>query len=293
MRYAVPLLLCFASYASAQTPEQAVTLKFLGSLYDAESGGYCAQPKGKPSLRATNAVVKATKYLGGKLEDKEKTAKFVLGCYDDKTGAFAEPGGKPDVTTSCIGVMAAMELGIAKEKIAKAQDYITVYAKEFEEVRMACAAVEAWGGPKDWKQEAIVEWFKTLFGVVVAESLIKDPQESVRVGASGAVALIRLGIHDDAGDKATISVCQEGQRDDGGWGKAGEKGSDMESVYRVMRAFFMLKEKPKDPAKLRSFIAKHRNHDGGYAAKPGEKSSAAVTYYAVIVTKWLDELEKK
>ena len=69
----------------------------------------------------------------------------MLKCYDPKTGGFAEPGGKPDVTITSIGVMAAMELGIPKEKFAKAMDYLKENAKTFEDVRIGAAAVEAWG----------------------------------------------------------------------------------------------------------------------------------------------------
>ena len=295
-------LVLFASFASAQTPEtdaavkaKLATLKFLGSLYDSESGGYRNEPTAKPSLRATNAAVKATKYLGGKLDDQEKTAKFVLGCYDDKTGAFAEPGGEPDVTTSCIGVMAAMELGIDKEKIAKSKTFLemTVKPDVFEEIRIAAAAVEAFGGVKEWTPKVTLEWFTTALGYGLFSVQNGDAQQNTRDRASSDVAMIRLSEQNVIkADVATKGYCT-GQREDGGWGKAGEKSSDMESCYRVMRAFYMLKEKPKDSAKLRGFIAKHRNDDGGYATKPGEKSSATGTYYAVIITKWLDELEKK
>ena len=82
-------------------------------------------------------------------------------------------------------------------------------------------------------------------------------------------------------------------RPDGGWGKEGVKASDIESTYRVLRAFMLLKEKPKDVKTLREFVAAHRNADGGYATKPGDKSSMSGVYYAVIISKWLDEMEKK
>ena len=82
------------------------------------------------------------------LEEKYRTktehAAFVLTCFDPKTGGFAEPGGKPDVPTTSIGVMAAAELGIPKEKYAKSMDYLKENAKTFEEVRIGAAAVEAW-----------------------------------------------------------------------------------------------------------------------------------------------------
>ena len=82
----------------------------------------------------------------------------MLSCYDPKTGAFAEPGGKPDVTITSIGVMAAAELGIPHEKYAKAMDYLKENAKTFEEVRIGAAAVEAWG-VKDCPFK-LDEWFE-------------------------------------------------------------------------------------------------------------------------------------
>ena len=45
----------------------------------------------------------------------------------------------------------------------------------------------------------------------------------------------------------------------------------------MMRALMLLKEKPKDVKKLREFIDAHRNKDGGYATKPGDKSSMSGT----------------
>jgi len=264
-------------------------------LYDPETGGYRNEPTAKPSLRATNAAVKTTKYLGGKLDDKEKTSKFVLSCYDDKTGAFAEPGGKPDVTITSIGVLAAMELSIAKEKVVLASKYISENAKTFEEIRIGAAAVEAWGGPLEWETH-LDHWRTEILFLSFKRTKSDKPQDDVRELSSFAATCLRLagsGSESESERKSYLRIVFDGQRDDGGWGKAGEKASDMESVYRVMRAIYMLKSKPKDPAKLREFIAKHRNDDGGFAVKPGEKSSAAGTYYAVIVLKWLDEPEKQ
>jgi hypothetical protein len=59
----------------------------------------------------------------------------------------------------------------------------------------------------------------------------------------------------------------------------------------VMRAFYMLKEKP-DLARLRGFVEHCRNADGGYGVTPGTPSSVTGTYYASIIQHWSDELEK-
>ncbi|MND06625.1 hypothetical protein D3C83_281040 [compost metagenome] len=59
-----------------------------------------------------------------------------------------------------------------------------------------------------------------------------------------------------------------------------------------MRAYMLMKERPKNRAGMRAFIGKCRNADGGYGVKPGDPSSVSGVYYAAIVTKWLDEMEK-
>ena len=40
---------------------------------------------------------------------------------------------------------------------------------------------------------------------------------------------------------------------------------------------------------VRSFVAKCRNSDGGYAAAPGQPSSVNGTYFAAIILHWLKE----
>jgi prenyltransferase beta subunit len=162
-------------------------------------------------------------------------------------------------------------------------------AHEFEEVRMAAAAVEAWGAENRNLGE-------------LRESIKADraiAADDPRVNASELVTWMRLKSNEPykkwVVDRlaALEKTLLPSQRTDGGWGKVGEKTSDIESTYRVMRAFKMLDSKPKDIAKLREFLASHRNKDGGYATKPGEASSAGGTYFAVIISKWLDEMEAK
>ena len=73
-----------------------------------------------------------------------------------------------------------------------------------------------------------------------------------------------------------------------GFGKEKAEGSDLESTYRVMRAFHMLKERP-DAERCRAFVAKCRNADGGYGVAPGQASAAGPTYYAASILGWLGE----
>ena len=84
-------LLLLAPVAVAQTAEEKkATLAFIESLRDKDTGAFKVTPDGKPTLRACNGAAKAIKVLGGELADKDKVSKFVLGCYDEKTGTFAE-----------------------------------------------------------------------------------------------------------------------------------------------------------------------------------------------------------
>jgi hypothetical protein len=211
-------------------------------------------------------------------------------CFDPKTGAFAEPGGKPDVGSTSIGVMVAMELNIPKEKFAKAMAYLKENAKTFEEVRIGAAAVEAWG-VKDCPFK-LDDWFAVADKE--AKTKLGDVKDGgARISGSYAAMVLRLGGKVSENNVGLIAlILLAGERDDGAWSKQGEKTSDIESTYRVMRALMLLKEKPKDAKKLREFIESHHNKDGGYATKPGEKSNMSGVYYATIITKWLDDMEK-
>ena len=70
------------------------------------------------------------------------------------------------------------------------------------------------------------------------------------------------------------------------FGKEGAKTSDLETSYRITRAFVMLGDRPA-AGKLKEFIEKCHNEDGGYGVTPGAPSSVSGTYYAAILTHWL------
>jgi prenyltransferase beta subunit len=294
MRLSFALLLLLRTFTFAQpTAEQnEAAVKWVTDLQAPDSGFYLTPRDAnvdvapKPMLRATHGAVRALKCLGREIPNKEKHAAFVLKCYDPKTGTFAEPGGKPDGATTSTGVMTAIELGIPRERFANAMNYLKENTRTFEDVRIASAAVEAWG-VKDCPFD-LKPW------VMVATDHLKDTPLDISDGGArelGSVIAIylRLGEKGKFGDSRLLAI----NRPDGGWCKAGEKASDIVSTYHVMRALALLKEKPKDAKKLREFIDSHRNKDGGYATKPGDKSSMNGVYYAVIISKWLDELEAR
>ncbi|HET6572314.1 MAG TPA: prenyltransferase/squalene oxidase repeat-containing protein [Fimbriiglobus sp.] len=290
MRLCFALLVCVVP-AVAAAQDKAATVKYVLTLRDPTTGAYRVTPDGKPSLRACTGAVKALHYLGAKVPEPEKTAKFVLSCYDPQTGAFAEPGGKPDVAITSVGVMAAVDLGIPKEKYAKAMDYLKATAKTFEEVRIGAAALEALNEKPEW----VTEWFKIADDAFLTSPFKSDKQGRARMLGGFIAMKLRLGVPAAARrqeSKLILDIISNGQRDDGGFGDAKAEASDLGSTYRVMRALHLLKEKPRDAAALRKFVASCRNKDGGYGVTPDATSSMSGVYYAAIVSKWLDEMEK-
>jgi prenyltransferase beta subunit len=284
---AAPAVCAQDAKSDAAVREKLDTIRFLQKL-EAPAGGFAPAPGAKPGLRGTSAAVRALKYNGAKTPNAQKHAAFVMSCFDPKTGGFADaPGGKADVTLTSVGVMAAVELGVPKDRFRKALDYLQDNAKTFEEIRIAAAGVEAWGVadcPFD-----LGPW--TTAGRDHLKAVgATDPRE---VGSAVALGM-RLGATPGEQERRLVAdLLTTGQRADGGWGKAGEKGSDLESTYRVMRAFYLLKEEPKLAEKVRAFVAKCRNADGGYGVAPGQPSTMSGVYYAAIVSKWLDEFGKK
>jgi hypothetical protein len=97
-----------------------------------------------------------------------------------------------------------------------------------------------------------------------------------------------MGIQPDKRDVVS-AVIKAGQRPDGAWSKdAGP--SDLASTTRVMRALYMLKERP-DEARLLDYIARCRQPDGSYSNTPGGPGSLGTTYFATIILRWLRLLD--
>lgn len=282
-------------FAPAQTPE--VLTKIDAQIYalrlqDKETGAFKVKPDGKPSLRACNGAVKGMKYLGRKetVPYVEKVKAFVLSCYDSKTGGFAEPGGKPDVAITSIGVMVACELGIKEDQFPKAVAYLRENAKSFEDVRIAAAALEALNQKPTW----INDWYKLADAQIYNEDGTAGEQDSVSRDTASIIAMkLRLGEKLDSfkNAKNLPAIIQNGQWKDGGFGRHGAEKSDLESTYRVMRAMMLMKIKPKDPAKLLLFLESCKNQDGGFGVQPGEKSSMSGVYYFAAITNWLNDMK--
>ena len=278
---ALAMLSCAAAPAQEIKPE---TVKYLLSLQDPATGGFKVTAAGKPSLRACNGGVKALKAVGQAVPDLDKVKAFVTSCYDPKAGVFAEPGGKPDVAINAVGLMIALDLGLPREKFAGAMTYLKDHAESFEEVRIAAAAVEAWGVADC--PFSLDGWLKTA---------ADTPATDARTAGSVLAMTLRLGKPSPNG-VAQVATITGGQNADGGWGVAGAAGSDLETCYRVVRALKLARADGRtataELARVRTFLAKCKNSDGGYGVKPGEPSTMSGVYYAVVIDKFLGDLAK-
>jgi acetyl esterase/lipase/prenyltransferase beta subunit len=276
------LLTLPAAVALAQTPdEMRQTAQYLARFQNPD-GGFAAQPGGASSLGTTSSIMRSLKNVGGSIPDVARCLAYVKSCRDRESGGFApRPGGTPDVGTTASGLMALGELKAADEEtVKKAIEFFSKNAKSFEEIRIAVAGLEAVNA----KSPDFPRWTEQVKSDRHDDGTWGQGPGKARATGGAAAALLRMGVELDKKD-AVLAAMREGQRPDGGWGQ--EAGpSDLGSTYRVMRCFFMLKEKP-DLDRLRSYLASHRSSDGGYSMKPGGPSDVGATYFATTTNRWV------
>ncbi len=290
-RFALALALAAAGlFASptattAQTPEQVRTAAFVADLQDPD-GGF-PNRNGMPSaLGSTSGAVRTLKYVGGSVKDVPAATAYVLSCRDPVTGGFAPaPKGKADARSTAVALMTLNELHVDDPAmIDQAVAYLTgaVNPREFEEIRIAVAGLEAAHKP------APEAWARAVEATRNAEGTFGEGGNAPRATGSAVVALLRMGAN--PGPRAKIlQVLNDGQRPDGGWGRADEP-SELDTTYRIMRAYKMMGERP-DLQRLRGFVARCRKSDGGYATNPELTSDVSGTYTATILLNWARELE--
>jgi prenyltransferase beta subunit len=252
-------LLHAGALAHGQTAEQkASTLAYVTSLQRPD-GGFAAgrERTGKTSmssLRATLSAVRVMNYLGGELPRPADCGKFVAGCFDKQSGGFGDrPGGNPDALTTAIGIMALVDLKMPVDGYREpALTYLAEHARSFEEIRLGAAAVEA----LHVKPAAVSAWIQQLRAMRNADGTFGTGNGQARETASAAVALLRLG--DTVSNAETVlRILKSGQRADGSFGKKDVRTSGLETSYRVMRAFYMLRAMP-NTAAMKEFIAQCR-----------------------------------
>ena len=279
------VVLLLTPFLQAQSPEQkTATLAFVEKQQN-KDGGFSAVPGQPSSLRATNAVVRIYKYFGGDLPNKDACAKFVESCFDKSSGGFADaPGGKPDVATTAVGLMTVVGLGLSRDPYEKAAlKYLDENVKTFDDIRIAVAGLEA----VEKKSPQAQAWIATVKKTANADGTYGKSAAIARDTGSAVVALLRMGAEVPNKD-AVLKAMNAGQLSDGGFGQIDAKRSDLESCYRVVRCYHMLKSKP-DADKMAAFVASCRNADGGYGVVAGAKSTISATYYAAIISHWLSE----
>ncbi|MBX6313687.1 MAG: DUF1080 domain-containing protein [Isosphaeraceae bacterium] len=276
------LILLAATCARAQTPaEMAQTARFLAAFQNPD-GGFAGKVGGESSLGSTSSIIRSLKNVGGSIPDVLKCIEYVLSCRDRESGGFApQPGGKPGVGITASGLMAIAELRVASDDLVKpAVDYLSQNAKTFEEIRIAVAGLEAVGA----KAPAFSAWIQQIQAERNADGTWGQGSGIPRATGSAAVALLRMGVELDQ-KEAVLAALRAGQRPDGGWSR-GDGPSDLETTYRVMRCFYMLREKP-DLERLRSYLAKHRQADGGYSSQPSGVADNGGTYFVTTVNRWV------
>ena len=159
--------------------------------------------------------------------------------------------------------------------------YFSQNAKTFEDIRIAVAGLEAIKATSP----DFARWSDEIKADQNPDGTFGKGPALPRSTASKVVALLRMGVVLESDKKvAIVTALRAGQKPDGGWGE-GDGASDLGTSYRIMRAFFMMKEKP-DLARLRGYIAEHRQSDGGYSPKPGGTTDLGSTYTCSIMSYW-------
>ncbi len=271
------------SEAPGQTPAELTRTAAYQEAFQNPDGGFAERVGGPSSLGATASASRTLGYVGGSIRDVPGAIAFVKSCFDPASGGFAPtPGGKADVGTTASALMALPALKLDPAPFAeKATAFLAKEAKTFEEIRMAVAGLEA---IKATPPES-AHWPELVTKDRNPDGTFGSGPAKPRATGSAVVALLRMGIKpDDAQKSAILAALRDGQKPDGGW-SAGDGPSDLTTSYRIMRCFFMLKEKP-DLDRLRGYLARHRQSDGGYGPTPGAPSSPGGTYTCSIMGHW-------
>jgi hypothetical protein len=286
------LLVCLTPVRSQTPEEKKGTIVYLRKLQQGDGGFLAAAPNplsgrlDKSSLRATSSALRALKYFGGEVPNREACVKFVEECHDRASGGFFDvrPALKPDVFATAIGIMAVAELKLPTDRYAEGViKYLGENAKQFEEIRIAAAGLEV---VKKLPKQAEA-WLEEVVKMANADGTYGKGKGQARATGGTVVTVLRLGGKVDKHRDQIVKTLKEGQRTDGGFGKEDVDGSDLETTYRVLRAFVMLKERPSDVPAVRAFVARCRNGDGGYGVAPGQPSNVSGTYFASIILHWL------
>jgi poly(3-hydroxybutyrate) depolymerase/prenyltransferase beta subunit len=269
--------------ARAESPDDLRQTASLVASLQGPDGGFRPAMNQPTSLGATSSAIRILKHVGGSIPDVLGCIRYVKSCADSTSGGFAQtPGGTPDVATTASGLMAIAELQIPSDDYApKAIEFFSKNAKDFEQIRIAAAGMEA----IEKTSPDFPRWIALVEGMANPDGTFGKGFEQPRDTGGATAALLRMGVKLTGNQReAVIATLRAGQRPDGAWGRT-EGESDLEPTYRIMRCLFMLKVKP-DLDKLTAFITRCRHADGSYSTRPGAPSSLGGTYFATIILRW-------
>lgn len=266
----------------AHSTEQPARTASYVEAFQNPDGGFAAKAGGPSSLGTTSSAIRILKNVGGSIPDVLACVKYVKSCRDTESGGFAPtPGGKPDVRTTAVGLMALAELLVADDATsAAAIEYFSKNVKDFEEIRIAVAGLEAIKKPAP----EFAKWTQQIEAMRNSDGTFGKGAGQPRDTGGAVAALLRMGVKLEK-PEAVVAALRAGQKSDGAWSK-GDGPSDLESTYRIMRTLYMLKEAP-DLDAVRSFIEKCQKDDGSYATVVGGDGDLSGTYYATTVLRWV------
>lgn len=255
------------------------TVEYLHSVQNDDGGYRSSKAVGASQLEPTALCMRALVLLGARPDDQRGLGLFILSCYDPESGGFSDtPGVTPEVRFTARGLIAMSGTRSGGDRAAKATAYLLKHAKTIPDIAVATAAFEATNrklpDPAPWL--AILEGSRKPDG-----SYGSGPAET----ALAAAAIVRLG-GSVPNPEPVVRLLKEAQRPDGSFALPGEI-TGIPAAYTVVRALTLLKEKP-DTAKLKEFLARCRNDDGGYGHTPEQASSVSATFDAVSILSWLE-----
>ena len=286
----IAVLALIPGLLQAQGPAEVQQTAAFVAGFQNPDGGFSAKVGQPSSLGATSSCIRTLGYVGGSIRDLPGAIAYVKSCYDATTGGFAAtPGGTPEVTVTAVGLMAVTALKIDANPYTEGViGFFSKNVKDFEQIRIAVAGLEAIKATSP----DFPRWIEQVEATKNAEGTYGDGAGIPRATGSAAVALLRMGVKLDGPRKdAIVAALRAGQKPDGGWTK-GDGPSDLETTYRIMRGFFMMKEKP-DLARLRTYLASFRQQaSGGYGVTAtGETPELGSTYFCTVMTMWARMLD--
>ena len=269
---------------TAQTPAEMAQTAAYAAAHQNKDGGFAAKVGQPSSLGTTHSALKILKYVGGSVPDVLACVDYVNSCRVKGGGFSQTPGGKPDVVTTALGLMAAAELKIHDpEMIREAVAYFGKNARTFEEVRMSAAGMESTG----LYSTDTPRWHRQLEGMRNGEGSFGSGAAVPFTTGGVAAAILRLGLPLEHRD-AIVRAIKNGQRPEGGWSKD-DGPPDLSSSYRIMRAMYMMHEAP-DLDRLLGYVARCRKPDGSYSNVPGGEGNLGGTYLGAVITYWSRQL---